>query len=322
MASPKISVFCLVYNTGKYVLETLTSIKQQTFLDFELMIVDDFSSDDSVALIAEWIAENDSFFQFPVQFIKHTENKGIPKTLNELLGIAKGSYFALIGDDYWQASFLEKTYNVITGSREHIAYVYADTAIMDYNTKEYWKEDINPLRLFSQFCKPRENEIEKIGENLYLFKKTLVHSSLIEFNPIIAFTVLVKKDIVIESGGYDENYFFEDMPMWLKLSRKYDCLFLDEKLATYNRHGANMTSSKNPHYHISILNILMAEIKSGNFQKSNALLKNRIFIELKNACLGMKNSKHNKSALYALLLKLIVLYPKNAVGLIKILINN
>ena len=69
---PLVSVVTLMYNTGKYVVQTLESVKSQNYPNVYHIIVDDCSSDNSIELVEGWIKQNN----YPCHFIKNEKNKG------------------------------------------------------------------------------------------------------------------------------------------------------------------------------------------------------------------------------------------------------
>ncbi|WP_303813338.1 glycosyltransferase family A protein, partial [Apibacter mensalis] len=89
---PLVSIVAINYNNSKHLVETLDSIDQQTYKNIELIIVDDCSTDDSVKKIDQWLLT----YNKPFQFIKHIENKGICKTINDGYKVAKGKYISSI----------------------------------------------------------------------------------------------------------------------------------------------------------------------------------------------------------------------------------
>jgi len=88
----------LSYNHSRFILETLESVRAQTYKNTELIILDDCSSDDSVSIIERWLQEN----AIACTFIRHQKNQGICKSLNETLAVATGKYISMVAsDDLW-----------------------------------------------------------------------------------------------------------------------------------------------------------------------------------------------------------------------------
>lgn len=93
--TPEISVIVPVYNSEKYLSRCLESIKNQTFSDFECILVDDGSTDKS-GIICDEYAKNDKRF-----VVVHQENKGVSSARNAALDIAKGNYCVFVDSDDW-----------------------------------------------------------------------------------------------------------------------------------------------------------------------------------------------------------------------------
>src|SRR3712207_4685936 len=92
-AAPPVSVVVPVYNTERYIAETIDSILKQTFTDFELIVIDDGSKDRSPDILRE-LAAKDSRIRLTVR-----ENRGIVRTRNELLEQCRGKYMAVNDSD-------------------------------------------------------------------------------------------------------------------------------------------------------------------------------------------------------------------------------
>lgn len=108
---PKVSVLVPNYNTGWCILETLESVLSQTFTDFELIVADDGSSDDSVQLLWDFAKANP---KASIIFHKGRANKGMAATYELLISKAKGKYVAFLeSDDILEAASLEKRLKVL-----------------------------------------------------------------------------------------------------------------------------------------------------------------------------------------------------------------
>lgn len=94
MKTPRISVLMPAYNSEKYIAESIESILNQSFKDFEFIIINDGSTDGTAKIIKEY-AKNDS----RIRFVNHSKNKGLIGVLNEGLGLATGEYIARMDSD-------------------------------------------------------------------------------------------------------------------------------------------------------------------------------------------------------------------------------
>ena len=98
MPQPVISVFVPTYNRGKLLKRVYESLKLQTYRDFEWVIVDDGSTDDTAKIVQGWISEN----AFPIQYIRKP-NGGKHTTINPGVQAAKGQYMVILDSDDWLA---------------------------------------------------------------------------------------------------------------------------------------------------------------------------------------------------------------------------
>lgn len=105
MNTPAISVLVTVYNTETYLSQCLDSVKNQTFSDFEVICIDDGSSDDSFLLLSKYAREDARFS------VHHQENHGVGYTKNRALSLARGKYvFFLDSDDFIELDTLQVAY--------------------------------------------------------------------------------------------------------------------------------------------------------------------------------------------------------------------
>lgn len=94
--APTLTVTVTSYNYGKYLSRNIESILNQSFTDFELIIIDDVSTDNSVEIIKRYAAQDER-----IRFINHTENKGITPSLIESCELARGKYRVHLDSDDW-----------------------------------------------------------------------------------------------------------------------------------------------------------------------------------------------------------------------------
>lgn len=206
---PKISVVLPSYNRASYLEQTINSCLNQTFTDFELIIVDDASKDNSPNIIRHY-ADIDA----RIRFIGNTINKKLPTVLNIGFQEALGDYFTWISDDnlfYPQA--LEKMVSYLDSEPE-IGLVYADYTLID--------------------------EQGKIGKR--------IHQEAPEFLPIrdcVGACFLYRSEIAEKVGGYNENMFLvEDYEYWLRFGLVTKFFHLKESLYFYRMHANSLTKTR------------------------------------------------------------------------------
>ena len=127
-ANPLVSTIVLCYNQSQFVLETLESVKAQTYKATQLIIVDDCSSDDSVATIERWLQENG----IDCTFIRHQKNQGICKSLNDALAVATGKYISMVAsDDVWLPDKIARQVEIMESQPDHVGVLYSDAFQID-----------------------------------------------------------------------------------------------------------------------------------------------------------------------------------------------
>ena len=104
MEKPLVSIITPSYNSAKFILETIQSVQNQTYQNWEMIIVDDCSSDETVSII-DRIANNDG----RIQLFKLSKNSGTGMARNTALGKATGKFIAFLdADDLWKPEKLDK----------------------------------------------------------------------------------------------------------------------------------------------------------------------------------------------------------------------
>lgn len=125
---PFFTVIIPLYNKEKYISNAIKSILNQTFTDFEVLIVNDCSTDNSIQIATEFESEK-------IRIIHHEKNKGLAATRNTGIKNAKSNYVAFLdADDLWKPHFLEKIFNLIQN--------FSEARIFGTNYEEIWDETI------------------------------------------------------------------------------------------------------------------------------------------------------------------------------------
>ncbi|WP_312300287.1 glycosyltransferase [Chryseobacterium sp.] len=221
---PLVSILCLSYNQQRFLVESLESLKSQTYHNIEILICDDCSKDNSVEIINSWIKDHP---QLNIRFIPHTRNQGICKSLNELLAVSKGKYIITIAlDDLMEPDKIERHVAILENSSPKEALVFSNAYIIDDNSVRFQNTFIP---YFHQYLNIESGNFYK---------------KLLDYNFLPAMSCVTKSALIKEIGGWDENLTFEDYDMWLRLSQKYDFIYDDTKSCSYRMHSTN-THKKN-----------------------------------------------------------------------------
>lgn len=211
--TPLVSVLLASYNHEAYVEAAIRSIMSQQGVSFELIVIDDGSQDQSPAILKS-LSESLGFI-----FIVRP-NKGLVPTMNELVSHARGKYFCSFASDdvmpagrlLLQSSFME----------EHPKASVCFGQVMQMDEKGNLEACLDRRFLKSM---PAAS-----FDELFLGQKAL-HGC----------TEMIRREMLLSVGGYDENFYFEDYPLWLRLSHEYGALpVLKDVFCYYRVHGKNM----------------------------------------------------------------------------------
>jgi glycosyltransferase involved in cell wall biosynthesis len=203
LMTPKATIIMPVYNTEKFVKKAIESVLNQTFVDFEFIIINDCSSDKSLEIIM-------SFNDERIKLINNKNNKGVCKSFNEALLQSKSELiFRMDSDDICLPEKLEKQINFMDNHPEVVA-LGTNANIIDM--------DGNFICLSNLPCDDFE------------IKKNLSDKPVF-VNP----TTVVRKKELLEVGGYYEPIIqaFEDFILWNKLKNKGKFYILPEVLLQY-----------------------------------------------------------------------------------------
>lgn len=201
--NPLVSIVLPTYNRAHIVSRALQSVLNQTYHDFEIIVVDDGSTDNTEEIIRN-VACKDS----RVKYFRNNKNKGPSGARNVGINLAKGEFIAFQDDDVeWYPNKLEKQLNLLQTLQETFAVVYSGFyKIID------------------------EEKIYIPSRNIYP-KEGNVHNSLLKGNFIDTPSILVRKAALLYVGLFDENLpMLEDWDLVIRLSEKYQFKFIDESL--------------------------------------------------------------------------------------------
>lgn len=141
METPKVSIITPCYNSEKYIRETIRSVQQQTYTDWEHIVVDDASTDGTPEIMKE-LAKQDS----RITFLSLTVNSGSAVARNRGIEMAKGRYLTFIdSDDLWYPDFIE--ISIATILKTKIPFVYASYRRANENLEFIYSDFIVPKKV-------------------------------------------------------------------------------------------------------------------------------------------------------------------------------
>ncbi len=224
---PLISILIPAYNHQNYVTQTLDSILDDNFKNKEIIIINDGSTDNTDKVIKSWITKNRDKINI---IYKSRENRGLTKTLNELLALSSGLYItAVASDDYLLDKGLEERYQYLLMHPEKYA-VFADCVVVDRSNHQIYSSGLFELR------NANKNRLS-CDEGI---KKEFISNFAVPGS-----VLMVKRDYYAQFGKYNEEMYMEDFDLYLKFASKNLIGFLDEKVSAYRLHDANMSSVNN-----------------------------------------------------------------------------
>lgn len=221
MDSPLVSCIVVSYNQSAYIVDSLNSILNQTYKNWELIVADDASKDGSADRIREWLSGHD----VKATALYHVKNVGLCNTLNECLEHCKGKYIKfLAGDDLIVPELLAESVAVLEGLDESYGLVYSNARVIDKNDQ-----------LQDEYLIPLDRTLPK----------GWVRDRLFEGNFVPVLSVLIRKSVYDQLGGYDPHILVEDFDLWLRMATHYKFAAIPKVLAYYRVHGDNISLNYN-----------------------------------------------------------------------------
>ncbi len=216
---PFFSVIIPLFNKEKYIEDCINSVLQQTYQDFELIIVDDCSTDHSLVIVKKIVTDK-------IKIVNHNINKGLATTRNTGIRNANGKYITFLdADDLYTSTFLEKISSLVKK--------FPESKIIGTN---YWKFDAQKKYTPDNLTTISENYAGYINffENSY--KESLVIPS----------SLVINSDLNDELKYFDENLdFFEDVDFFIKNIIKNKLIYTSEKLSMYRINIPGKMSNEN-----------------------------------------------------------------------------
>lgn len=211
----KISVVIPAYNSAAYLKEALDSVVSQTYPVFEVIVIDDGSTDSAKDIVKKYGST--------IRYI-YQDNQGPAAARNRGIKESKGDFTAFLdSDDLWTPEKLKKQMALF--EIKNYGMVYCDIShVVDGKT------------IYRSYLKERKYRFTGSGN---LFHK------LLQENFIFTPTVIIKREVINKSGCFDEKYkICEDYKMWLKVAKNYEIGFVDEPLVIRRRHQENITQDR------------------------------------------------------------------------------
>jgi glycosyltransferase involved in cell wall biosynthesis len=201
--SNTVSIILPTYNRAGLLGRAVESVLNQTFQDFELIIVDDGSTDNTEKLVA-------SFSTDKIRYVRHSNNKGVSAARNTGLRLAGGDYITFQdSDDEWMPDKLEKQIAIFKIAPPSVGIVYCGSVLVMHGRTRY-------IRCFEYRVK-NHNIFSNIAERFFVTTPTL----------------MLRRQCFEAAGGFDESLpVQEDWELFLRMSKLYSYIGIDEFLMT------------------------------------------------------------------------------------------
>lgn len=242
---PKVSVIIHTYNNEKFIAETISTVQSQTYDDYEIIVVDDGSTDNTRTELLPYMDKIKYHYK---------ENGGIASAKNTGIKLSNAEFVAFLDhDDLWSPEKLELQI-------------------------DYFEKNPRVGLVYSKYASFRNDKIirakPKIGYSGWIFPN-LISKSIIQTS-----TVMVKMECLNTIGTFDESLVLADeYDLFLRIAKKYECGFIDIKLTKYRIHENN--ASKNKHLfdmeNLKVYKKLYANCSNLN-RKEEKLLEKRMAI--------------------------------------------
>lgn len=199
---PKISVVLPTYNRAQLLKRSIQSVLDQTYKDFEVIVVDDGSTDNTEEVVRRLIIKDKR-----VRFIKFKENKGANAARNAGIRASRGKFVAFQdSDDVWNPIKLAVQIKVLNKAPKEVGAVYCAWRVVGEKSK----------------IMPPKRILNKSGN---------IHKVLLRGNFITTQVVVLKKDCFRKVGLFDENLpRYQDWEMWIRVAKYYNFKFIDKLL--------------------------------------------------------------------------------------------
>lgn len=202
----RFSVIIPLYNKAPYVKKAIESVYCQTLRDFELIVIDDGSSDNSLSVAREALRDTDIVFQ-----LMHQENAGVSIARNKGVAVSQGDYICFLdADDWWAPTFLER---------------------MNWMIKQYPEAGIYGSNYF-YVKNGRPKVFETIADTGYI-NYCRVYSEALHM-PLWTGAICLPRSVFDEMKGFRPHLKLgEDFDLWIRIAFKYKVAFLNEPLSFY-----------------------------------------------------------------------------------------
>ena len=227
MQNPLVSILIPLYNHENFVIQCLQSILLDDYKYKEIIIVDDFSKDDSFSVVLEWMESNN--IVYPITLEKNTSNIGICRTFNRLVKLSKGKYIIpLASDDCLIPGSIEKRLKYLKINNDKMA-VFGDCHVIDSQNNIVYDSSLEDLHA--------------ANINNFRTKNGMLREIILNWS-VVGPSFLIDRRAYDKFGFYDERLKIEDWDFYLRLASRNMIGFVNTKVGLYRIHKNNVSRKK------------------------------------------------------------------------------
>ena len=266
-----VSIVLPTYNGEKYIRESIQSIINQTYMEWELLVIDDCSQDSTNSIVAEYVEKDKR-----IRLFKNEQNLRLPASLNAGFSKASGDYLTWTSDDnLYKPDALEKMLDVLQRD-EKCGLVFSRMEYMD--REGTWKGLSYAPKNVRELC----------------------------YHNIVGASFMYTRKVYEQIGDYDTGKFLmEDYDYWLRIAKSYAIKYFPEVLYQYRQHRGSLTETRNRQVLEGKVKLLEEELTLNEFESdilrmiykelAEALFSLDRYTEMKMYLLKMKSISKNMS---------------------------
>ena len=216
---PEVSIIIPTYNRANFLIQSIQSVLNQTFTDFELIVVDDGSIDDTKKIVWKFVKKDKR-----IKYIYQENSGGTAGPRNTGIKYSAGNYLAFLdSDDQWLPEKLEEQVSFLKKSKdEKLGFIGCGALAIKKENEEIIAKYELPLSY-------RGNIFNKILKKNFILTPS---------------GIILKKEILKTIGNFDENFkMITDWDLWIRISKNYNFDFINKPLFKYYVHNANITKT-------------------------------------------------------------------------------
>lgn len=250
MDNTLISVIINCYNGGKYLPETIQSVLAQTYDNWEIILWDNQSTDNSAEIVRNFTDDRIKYYKAP----EHTK---LGKARNLAIEKTTGEWCAFLdSDDLWLPNKLQKQMDIIKSENEQLGLVYGQMLVKGEDTESHtgWS------RRMHRYSKKTMLKTLPEGQ---------IFDQLLQINFIPLLTAIFKRELYDEIGGISEHMeIAEDYDLFLKLAYLTKVRAVQEVVALYRVHDKNISNSKQEQDFLETMEIVSRYLPSPNAERA------------------------------------------------------